>query len=217
MMIRCLILAAALIIPAAENHAPVVKLISPADHATVTSGSRYQVSVSDTEDGDSQYDEINPKEVILELSPGKPTDPEPLKAPGLAVMARSNCFNCHNFNGKLIGPSLFDIAKRNTNTDTMTQRIKNGSAGVWGKEKMPSHPELSIEDIHNMVQWIKRYAAAPGMLYQNGISGVLQAPKPGAYTLTACYTDHGPKDGQSPKDSPGQHLTGADHITITVK
>jgi cytochrome c len=232
------------------NHAPVVKIQSPAPNAAVSSGSpvRYEISVADKEDGDSRYEEINPREVVLEIRTGTPAksaapkgassgaasggmQPSPLEAPGLAVMARSNCFNCHPFNGKLIGPSLTDIAKRYPATaaitDTLTRRIKEGSAGIWGKEKMPSHPEVNVEDIRRMVQWIQKYAAAPGVTYQNGTTGVLQFPgiaspgatstgaaKPGVYTLTAAYTDHGIKDT---KDTPGHYLTGLDHSTLTVR
>jgi cytochrome c551/c552 len=147
-------------------------------------------------------------------------------------MARSNCFNCHQFNGKGIGPSLADIARRYpvtaATTDTLLKRIKDGSTGIWGKEKMPSHPELNSEDIRQMVQWIQKYAAAPGVTYQNGTTGVLQFPaavstggatatgsaaaNPGVYTLAAVYTDHGTKEAKA-----GPYLTGLDRITLTMK
>jgi cytochrome c len=229
MMTRSLLMIsiAALALSPTQNHAPVVKIISPAGNASVAAGApvRYELSVADKEDGDSQYDEINPKEVFLEVGatatpePGaapEPTatpKPDPLDAPGLAVMARSNCFNCHAFNGKLIGPSLSDIARRRTATDTLIRRIRSGSSGVWGKEKMPSHPELTGKELHQVVRWIQKYAAAPGVLYQNGLTGVLQFPtvNPGVYTLTACYTDHGTKD------APAQHLTGKHRIMVTVR
>lgn len=243
MTIRCLIIAA-LALLTLENHAPVVKIRTPAANATLQANTpaRFEITVADAEDGDSQYDEINPKEVILEIrsaasasAPGPtasaqgasaPSTSAPdqpahaLSSPGLAVMARSNCFNCHQFNGKLIGPSLADIARHypatSATTDTLARRIKEGSAGIWGKEKMPSHPELDPQDIRAMVQWIEQYAAAPGVSYQNGTSGLLQFPnaaiKPGVYILTAAYTDHGAKETKA-----GPWLTGLDHVTLTVK
>jgi len=235
---------AAFVLVMQDNHAPVVKIQSPAAHTIVSAGTPipYEITVTDEEDGDSRYDEINPKEVVLMIrtAPGSQSAvqvsqsaahaslSDPLKDPGLATMARSNCFNCHHFNGKLIGPSLADIARRYgrraevsavTITDTLSKRIKDGSAGICGKEKMPSHPEVTMDDIHTMVRWIEKYAAAPGITYQNGISGVLQFPAsgsaaatPGTYTLTAAYTDHGTKDTKT-----GPYLTGYDPLTLTVK
>jgi len=196
-MITRYLFIAALALVMQDNQAPVVKIQSPkAGTILPTAGPiRYEITVADKEDGDSRYDEINPKEVMLMIraAPGSPnvarssqnasSPNDPLKDPGLALMARSNCFNCHQFNGKLIGPSLADIARHYKNTtttiDTLGKRIKDGSAGIWGKEKMPSHPEVTMDDIHTMVRWIEKYAAAPGITYQNGISGVLQFPASG--------------------------------------
>ncbi len=52
-----------------QNHAPVVKIISPANNSTLLAGAQvhYSVTVSDKEDGESKYDEINQKEVLLEV------------------------------------------------------------------------------------------------------------------------------------------------------
>jgi cytochrome c len=224
-----------------DNQAPVVKIQSPTANTTVSANTpiRYEITVADREDGDSRYDEINPKEIMLEIraaasakSTSYPASKDagavkssPLESPGLALMARSNCFNCHQFSGKGIGPSLANITRRYQNTaatiDTLSKRIKDGSVGIWGKEKMPSHPEVGIDDIHAMVRWIEKYAAAPGVIYQNGTPGILQFPgvaspgspaAPGTYTLTAAYTDHGTKDTKT-----GPYLTGLDQMTLTVK
>lgn len=185
----------------------------------------YQISVADPEDGDSKFDEINAKEVILEVkfinensgkkrSSGKP---EPMAAPGLSIIAISNCFNCHNFNSKAIGPSFFEISKRypatKGNTDALTARIRNGSSGIWGKEKMPSHPELSDEQIKETVQWIMKNSAVRDISYYNGLSGIIPftANKKGTFLLTAGYTDHGIPG------APGKSLTGFDRIRLKLK
>jgi cytochrome c len=212
--------------PAQENHKPSVKILKPLDLAVFQAGTAvsYQISVADAEDGDSKYDEINAKEVVLEVkrittgsrkhNAGKP---EPMTAPGLSIMAVSNCFNCHNFNSKSIGPSFFGISKRypptKANTDTLIARIRNGSSGIWGKEKMPSHPELSREQISAAVQWIMKNAAVRDISYYNGLSGIIQftANQKGTFLLSAGYTDHG---------IPGEHgknLTGFDHLSIQMK
>jgi len=213
--------------PAQENHKPTVKIIQPLNLAAFQVGTAvsYQINVADPEDGDSKYDEINAKEVILEVrfineksgkkhSAGKPG---PMDARGLSIIAISNCFNCHNFNSKAIGPSFFEISKHypatKANADTLTARIRNGSSGIWGKEKMPSHPELSAEQIKATVQWIMKNAAVRDISYYNGLSGIIPftANKKGTFLLTAGYTDHG-LPGE-----PGKNLTGFDRISLKLK
>lgn len=210
-----------------ENHPPSVKIISPADHASFKPGTEisYQISVADPEDGDSKYDEINVKEVILQVkyinenSKIKSTagKADPVEASGLSVIAISNCFNCHNFNSGSIGPSFFEISKRypaaKASTDTLVARIRNGSSGIWGKEKMPSHPELTVEQINSTVQWILKNSATGNISYYNGVSGLIQfsATKKGTYILTAGYTDHGIPE------APEKHLRGLDRITLKLK
>src|ERR1700756_4974863 len=56
-----------------QNHTPVVRIMAPANHAILPAGSpiSYQVSVSDKEDGDTKYDEINVKEILLQVSYAK--------------------------------------------------------------------------------------------------------------------------------------------------
>ena len=203
------------------NHPPTVKIESPANNAvlTINSGLTYQIHVTDSEDGDSRYDEINTKEVILELaySAAKPANPtNPARTPALDIMATNNCFNCHQFNAQSLGPSFFEIAKHYSanaaNTDTLIRRIKLGSSGIWGRtEKMPSHPELSTAAIGSAIRWIFQNAARPDRTWYVGTAGLLHFNKPGTYTLTATYTDHGTKD------QPTQRFTGSDRITITIR
>jgi cytochrome c len=211
-----------------DNQPPVLKINSPKNNDLFDWNAQvnYSISVTDKEDGDSKFDEINVKEVLLEvryadsktkalLNKGIQSDP-----PGLAVMRVSNCFNCHNFNSKSIGPSFYDISKRypatQVNTDSLVKRIRTGSTGIWGKEKMPSHAELSSEEINNTLQWILKHAADPDVNYYIGTEGAFHtrtaaAGKKGAYILTASYIDHGPKTGT------GKHLKGQDVIIIRSK
>src|SRR6185312_8705081 len=103
-----------------QNTPPVVKIINPKNNDTFNPGSQvsYEISVADKEDGDTRYDEINVKEVLLEvkyvanramlqtiIKNGRQNDP-----PGFMLLRMSNCFNCHNFNSKAMGPSFHDIA-----------------------------------------------------------------------------------------------------------
>ena len=211
-----------------ENHQPVVKIIAPKNNSLFNFDTQvnYEISVSDKEDGESKYDEINAKEVLLEvryikdksklsaiITKGIQPDPR-----GIAIMRISNCFNCHNFNGKSIGPSFYEISTRYpptiANTDSLVKHIREGSSGTWGKEKMPTHIELSVGETKSTVQWILRHAADADLNYYIGTEGsfrvkpAVSKPK-GVYVLTASYVDHGSKD------APGkQRLKGEDVVVI---
>ncbi|MBS1598135.1 MAG: c-type cytochrome [Bacteroidetes bacterium] len=210
-----------------DNHPPSVKIIVPVNNMVFKPGTsvNYRLSVTDKEDGSSEFDEINNKEVLLEVRyikdkskiPGAGSNVVEADAPGLAVIRTSNCLNCHNFSSKSIGPSFFEISKRYPNTkanaDTLIKNIKNGSTGTWGKEKMPSHPELTPAEIKNTVEWILKNGSAKDINYYNGINGMISlAPnRNGIYVLTASYTDHGMKDVV------GKRLKGAERVLITVR
>jgi cytochrome c len=205
--------------PLQTNHPPTVKIEAPANNAALSADAslNYQIQVTDQEDGDSRYDEINTKEVLLEVAQLKsgPQIPAVKGDTALRVMATNNCFNCHQFNAKSLGPSFFEIAKRypaNTaNADSLINRIRNGSSGIWGRtEKMPSHPELSPSAIRSTVRWILQSAARSDRAWYFGTTGLLHFNKPGTYSLTATYTDHGTKD------QPTLRLTGTDRIIVTV-
>jgi cytochrome c len=206
-----------------QNHAPVVKIISPANNSSYNANAQvhYEISVSDKEDGESKYDEIDAKQVLLEVKYFNDTSKintatNETDAPGLAAMKTSNCFNCHGFDNKVIGPSYNEINKKYkptaANMALLEKRIKEGSTGVWGKTPMPTHPELTDAQIKNMVQWIMQNASAPNVHYYIGLEGnfsLQTASKNGAYVLTASYTDHGINNAS--------RLEGKDAITIKLK
>jgi cytochrome c len=212
-----------------ENHPPVVKIIAPKNNDIFEPGVqvKYTITVSDKEDGDSKFDEINIKEVLLQVRyfANKSKLPTTLNQttqndlPGIAVMRTSNCFNCHNFNGKSIGPSFYEISKRYpatpANTDTLVKHIHDGSSGTWGKEKMPTHPELTNEETKIAVQWILKHAADADVNYYIGTEGTFQIKPPvtpgqkGVCILTASYTDHGLKNAAGK-----QRLKGQDVVAI---
>jgi cytochrome c len=215
-----------------QNTPPVVKIISPQNNSSFDTNSpvRYKINVSDKEDGDSRYDEINVKQVLLEVRylADKSKLPAILKegvqpdAPGIAIMRTSNCFNCHNFNGKSIGPSFYEIGKRypatKSTVDSLVKHIKDGSSGIWAKEKMPTHPELTNDEIKSTVLWILKHADDPDVAYYIGAMGVFLikppvASKPnGVYILTASYVDDGLKG------APGkQRLKREDEVMLYGK
>jgi cytochrome c len=214
-----------------DNHAPVVKIITPQNNHSLAANTQvlYEISVADQEDGESKYDEINPREVLLRVQyvkdgtaaialTGKPAS-EP---PALAGMLTSNCFNCHRSTGKSIGPSFYAIRKRyaltSPNISLLTKRILKGSAGVWGKTAMPTHPELTMKETREIVKWVLQVGSNPDINYYTGIDGSFRikpstVPKrKSAYILTAIYFDHGLNDDPSVK-----RLKGLDRIIIRCR
>src|SRR5690349_1411972 len=117
-----------------QNHTPVVKIISPVNNNSFGAGAQvhYEINVSDKEDGESKYDEIDAKQVLLEVKYFNDalkisTSTNVNDAPGLAAMKTSNCFNCHGFDNKVIGPSFNEINKKykptTTNISLLEKRI----------------------------------------------------------------------------------------------
>jgi len=204
-----------------DNLPPAVKILSPKENTIIKPGGSvsYRLSVSDKEDGNSEFDEINVKEVLLEVKYQRASRaPQNTKdTVGLNLIRGSNCLNCHNFNSKSIGPSFFEISKRypgtKTNLDSLTKNIQKGSTGTWGKEKMPSHPELTVSEIKSTVNWILKNGSNSDISYFNGTDGNFQLPpnKTGYFLLTASYMDHGPKSGK------GKKLIGADRVIISAR
>ena len=213
------------------NHAPVIRISQPANHLVCIWGSQvqYSVEVSDAEDGESKYQEIQPAEVLVRLKYAENSAEASayLKQKkfndtvGLMNMMVSNCFSCHGFKTKLAGPSFQDISKRYPNTSSAREQLENhiltGSTGIWGKEVMPTHPELNAEFAQKMVQWILTYANDPGLNYFVGLQGVLQLNKPktnihsGVFIVTAFYTDHGTTD------FPNKRITGSGQSILKMK
>jgi len=213
------------------NHPPTVKILIPQSGATVEQGAqvRYEIEVSDQEDGESKFQEINSAEVLLivrhfpsvaaadaALSQAAADDP-----PGLGTLRTSDCLNCHAFDARLIGPSFADIRKRyaysQANVDGLSRHVLQGTSGVWGSIKMPSHPQLTLAQAEACVAWILNTAADPGTSYYTGTEGTFRVTSPpdsadkGMLVLIASYTDHGLKD------DPGRKLQGHDAIGVRIR
>lgn len=71
---------------------------------------------------------------------------------------RSDCFTCHEWLEKTIGPGFQQIAEKypleNEVVDQLVKRIKEGGSGVWGEIAMNPHPNLSEGNLKTMVQYI---------------------------------------------------------------
>lgn len=187
-----------------ENNPPVVKIAAP-ESAAVNTSIRYSISVLDKEDGDTKYDEINPTEILLLVQNGAKVKSSN-NVNDLHAMMASNCMNCHAFNSKLIGPSYMDISKKYSsgNMQVLVKHVKEGSKGVWGDIVMPTHPELSDEEIKKMVKWILNFKNERNTEYHLGKEGSVQVKSAGSVILTASYLDH-------------QKAMGSDKVVVEVK
>jgi cytochrome c len=213
------------------NHKPAVKITDPVKNSVYTWNKQvpYSIEVSDPEDGESKYQEIQSSEVFVRLKferdnraaaayLNKKKYDDTLALNGMIV---SNCFNCHAVKTKLAGPSFQEISIRyplsNTNLDRLVNHIKNGSTGIWGTEVMPRHPELTDSAITRMIKWISAFSNDPGLNYFIGLQGNLVLNKPaknisgGIFIVSAFYTDHGTAE------NPDQKITGADHLLIGAR
>jgi cytochrome c len=216
-----------------SNHPPVVKITQPVNHSVVVSNGLvpYTIEVSDKEDGESKYQEIPSTEVLLKskyaenmsrvntyLKQKKFNDTS-----GVMSMLVSNCFSCHGFKSKLAGPSLQEIALQYANKISIQYQLINhvqkGSTGIWGKEVMPSHPELDSGQVKKMVRWILNYANDPTLNYFVGLQGAIPIStvdishrfNGGILILTAYYTDRGTTE------FPNNKITGSDQVLIQIK
>jgi cytochrome c551/c552 len=93
----------------------------------------------------------------------EPIDPveQTKKVMDLIAQKQYPCLGCHQLETKTIGPSFKDIAKKYRREKSLdpvitglSEKIKNGGAGVWGEIMMPENPSISYEDLTTIVRWI---------------------------------------------------------------
>ena len=129
-----------------------------------------------------------------------PSERDPI---GLKLMRGSDCFNCHAFSHKIVGPSILDIAKRYEDDsealDRAAQRVIDGSTTVWSDVPMLPHPQHSIVETRQMVAWILRQKEGDVSMVlvdsfaesNLNIAGQPSENAPDTFVLTASYTDGG--------------------------
>lgn len=206
-----------------KNSPPVVKIVEPKSNSVhpINTLVRYSIMVSDKEDGESKYDEIPTRKILLEIkfvegSPESWKDPKlpsTQTAPGLGHIKNSDCLTCHQFRSRLIGPSFHEIATRYSKSPdarhTLATRIAAGSKGIWGDEMMPAHPDVSRDAALEIVDWIMENGINSNLNYLPGKEGSFRTALPakadaGFFVLTASYTDTGspglPAEGHTGND-----------------
>lgn len=195
------------------NQAPRVTITQPLEnsvHARQTQ-IRYQISVSDPEDGESVYQEIPGKAVFLELlfrggDPAAPQEPSSEDLPedqAFDRMKKNQCFTCHSLKGPFTGPSFASIASRYrydpAGRQTAATRIIDGSRGIWGDPVMPGTPAVAPGEAEAMIAWIMENADRSDYQILTGLEGNLTIDPPdrirtGHILLRASYLDQGMDD-----------------------
>jgi len=171
----------------------------------------YRITVADTEDGSSADGLIPPGRVLLKVMPMLRTpgsaNEEAMLPPGLKLMRATTCFGCHITNDKSVGPPYLEVSKRYrgdaTARERLAQKIITGGGGVWSKEvPMPPHPQHTLEQTRQMVDWILSLADLKVPPPLAGFTGTLTAPAfknavgpigntPTVLAIFASYTDNG--------------------------
>lgn len=206
-----------------QNHPPKVEFLEPSNGSTFNWDNfiSYSIRVTDEEDGSSEYDEINAKEIFLEVNYFRgilKADDARIKAirekkdaPGLATIKSSVCFNCHAYKTTATGPSFLAIAKKYPNTpasvNMLSNKIIRGSSGVWTSAVMPANPNFTITQSKQIAQWILSNAQLNNKDLLQGATGNIKTLKAsignkGTYVLKASYIDHG-VDGIEKSNSVG--------------
>jgi cytochrome c len=200
------------------NARPTVKILEPSDGDFYDAEHpvHFRLYVKDFEDGTSDFDEADrlgidpldpaaPSRVTLNVMPLAAGGPgaEDRGPPGLQLMKKSDCFNCHDVNRKLVGPPLVEIAKKYRGQsgalEASVKRVLNGSTGAWGKVPMIPHRQHTPEEVREMVGWVYSLEEGGGLQVFQGFVGdatarAEDAKKGDSLVLEASYIDRGAGD-----------------------
>jgi cytochrome c len=89
-------------------------------------------------------------------------------APAMASMElakKARCVACHAADKKMVGPSFKDIGAKYKDQPgveaTLTEKVRNGGAGVWGEIPMsPNGPDkIADADLQSLLRWVLEGAA----------------------------------------------------------
>lgn len=175
---------------------------------------KYKVVVNDPEDGSTENQKIVPENVKVTLkyipqgqdmviaAIGHQQSLEPI---GLQLINGSDCKACHAIDKKVAGPSYMEIANKYSrkNKNQLVKSIIKGSSGIWGETMMSAHPQLDIEGVEKIVNYILSLKTNEDKVDTDlPLAGVLEfkehlesehknAKKKGKYVLMASYLDKG--------------------------
>jgi cytochrome c len=74
------------------------------------------------------------------------------------LVRASGCLSCHSVTEKIVGPAFQSVSAKYAQdkdaVDMLTQSIKNGQRGKWGRIPMPAHPSLSAAELKQLATWV---------------------------------------------------------------
>ncbi len=116
--------------------------------------------------------------------------------PGLELIRKSDCLNCHAINRPRVGPSFLQVADKYRNEphqiEKSVQRVLNGSTGVWGKVGMLPHLQHTPAEVLRMVEFVYSVTADSSNPTAVGFRNELDVSKlKGAIEIEATYVDLG--------------------------
>ncbi len=194
-----------------------LRLLQEEDYTQWNAYVRYSIEVSDINDGESEYGEIDANKVLLEIAYMPDTDEKVVKDKmeasktdsgykGLELMRNATCFSCHADKSKHTGPSFSELAGRYDNDSidvkTLAGNIMAGSQEKWGSMMMPAHPDFTLEETEQMAIFMliqggkKNSRIVPGL---EGTFRTMENPangQSGFYILTATYMSSSGLKGQ---------------------
>ncbi len=191
------------------NARPIVEFVTPrnGDFYNPHEPIKYQVVVRDQEDGISDFEEAEskglepiestaPSRLFVEATAAKPSNDPANEPTGLALIRKSDCFNCHAVNRALVGPTFVDIANKYRDQphqlDQSVARVLQGSTGVWGKVAMLPHSQHTREQVLQMVEYVFSVRADTSNPSARGFRNVLEVKQPmDLVRIEATYTDLG--------------------------
>ena len=76
----------------------------------------------------------------------------------LELAQKNACTACHAVDKKLVGPAYKEVAAKYQGDAkaeaALFDKVKKGSAGVWGQVPMPPNAHVKDEDIKALVKWV---------------------------------------------------------------
>ncbi len=175
---------------------------------------KYEVRVSDKEDGSLAAGTINPAQVAVNIdylpegfdrtiiAAGHQFSSQNARfATAQKILEKTDCTSCHDPVGESVGPSYREVALKYKGQaeaiGILSQRIIKGSKGVWGSVAMAAHPALSAEDAAELVKFILSHDDEKNHPAPLPVKGEYTTAVPpddkgvGAYILRAAYRDRG--------------------------
>jgi cytochrome c len=193
------------------NDAPTLSIEVTENDSTYWYGKKlaYKIIVNDRQDGTTLDNSISAKNVKVTFD-YIPEGKDMVKATighqrniipeGRRIIEASDCKACHATIENVNGPSYTEIAMRYGKADIgyLVSKIIKGGGGVWGEGAMAAHPQLNMEEVTQIVDYIltlkpNKEEVQASLPLEGTLTFNKHAPSKGegAYVLMASYRDQG--------------------------